>query len=236
VLHEKAPWLSPTLNDWFQHACAREPAQRFASAEAMIEALMVASGLSATRLSMVEGGVGSVVRPTPPGAGTANIGGAPAVSAATGGVPQPVARASQPYGPPPAASGSVGTSSMTVAAGVPRRGFLIPVLVIGFGLVTVLSVLVGVMWWRKRSAASDLANPPASVDLTPPVDTAPPAETASSGPVIEPAPSAAGSAPALPSAGTTARPDRPQGGGYVRPPRPPPPKPPKPPKTPDPGF
>ena len=113
VLHEVAPWLPPTLNDWFQHACAREPSQRFASAEAMIEALLLASGLSATRLSMLDGvGAGAAHRPTPAG---------PAAAGSPHLPPQAMAQSAGAFAQPTgSSSGSVGTSSMTVPRGVPH--------------------------------------------------------------------------------------------------------------------
>ncbi len=41
-----APTLPPSIDEWFRHACARDPAQRFASAADMAEALWAALGVS----------------------------------------------------------------------------------------------------------------------------------------------------------------------------------------------
>jgi len=42
-----APWLPPPMEAWFQKACAREPDQRFPTAQAFIESMRIAGGLSA---------------------------------------------------------------------------------------------------------------------------------------------------------------------------------------------
>src|SRR3954471_3003413 len=43
-LREKAPWVPETVEPWFQRACAKEPLERFQSADEMTEALQAASG------------------------------------------------------------------------------------------------------------------------------------------------------------------------------------------------
>jgi len=42
-----ARWLPPAMEAWFQKACAREPDQRFPTAQAFIESMRIAGGLSA---------------------------------------------------------------------------------------------------------------------------------------------------------------------------------------------
>src|SRR5882672_2143013 len=44
-----APWLPPTMEDWFQRACMREPEGRFATAQSFIESLRIAAGVSASQ-------------------------------------------------------------------------------------------------------------------------------------------------------------------------------------------
>ena len=148
VLHQAAPWLPPTLNDWFQHACAREPQQRFASAEAMIEALLLASGLSTTRLSMLDAAA-------PVGGGRATPAGAAI------GVPHPAApnamvqsagSAAQPVG---TGSGGVAPASMTLPHGVPKRSALVPLLLVAFGLAGVVGLGAGAWWLKNRLAPAE---------------------------------------------------------------------------------
>jgi eukaryotic-like serine/threonine-protein kinase len=43
-LREKAPWLPEAVEPWFQRACAREPLERFQSADEMTEALQASAG------------------------------------------------------------------------------------------------------------------------------------------------------------------------------------------------
>jgi serine/threonine-protein kinase len=43
-----APWLPAAMEPWFQRACAREPAGRFASAQELADALRVAAGVGRT--------------------------------------------------------------------------------------------------------------------------------------------------------------------------------------------
>jgi eukaryotic-like serine/threonine-protein kinase len=43
-LREKSPWIPETVEQWFQRACAREPLERFQSADEMTEALQAAAG------------------------------------------------------------------------------------------------------------------------------------------------------------------------------------------------
>jgi hypothetical protein len=45
-LRAKAPWVPEGVEHWFQRACAKEPLERFQSADEMIEALRAAAGTS----------------------------------------------------------------------------------------------------------------------------------------------------------------------------------------------
>jgi eukaryotic-like serine/threonine-protein kinase len=202
ALHEAAPWLSPTLNDWFQHACAREPSQRFASAEAMVEALLLASGLSATRLSMLDGSA-------PVGGARHTPAGVPAPSMPQHAGPYALAQSAsmpQPAQPAHGSSGGVGTASMTVPQGVPKRGALFPLLLVGFALVGVIAFGAGAWWLKNRLAAGEGPTPASSGETTatvtpPSEDTAPLATTAA---LDSPAPSASASAAGKPVASGTA--------------------------------
>jgi serine/threonine-protein kinase len=44
LLREKAPWVPEAVEHWFQRACAKEPLERFQSADEMTEALQAAAG------------------------------------------------------------------------------------------------------------------------------------------------------------------------------------------------
>src|SRR5689334_7524736 len=46
LLRSKAPWVPEAVEQWFQRACAKEPLERFQSADEMTEALAAAAGAS----------------------------------------------------------------------------------------------------------------------------------------------------------------------------------------------
>jgi eukaryotic-like serine/threonine-protein kinase len=46
LLRAKSPWVSEAVEQWFQRACAKEPLERFQSADEMTEALSAAAGTS----------------------------------------------------------------------------------------------------------------------------------------------------------------------------------------------
>jgi serine/threonine protein kinase len=50
-LRAAAPALPPTMETWFQKACARQPEDRYPTAQALVEALRVAAGISSARPS-----------------------------------------------------------------------------------------------------------------------------------------------------------------------------------------
>lgn len=62
-MHAQVPSLPVELDTWFQTACAKEPTQRYSTAEQMSEALWAASGLSASHLNQIDTGG----RPVPSG-------------------------------------------------------------------------------------------------------------------------------------------------------------------------
>jgi hypothetical protein len=49
ALRAVAPTLPPAVEDWFQRACARMPEDRYPSAQALVEGLRVAAGISLSR-------------------------------------------------------------------------------------------------------------------------------------------------------------------------------------------
>jgi serine/threonine-protein kinase len=201
VLHEAAPWLPPTLNDWFQHACARDPAQRFASAEAMIEALLLASGMSATRLSMLDGSAPIGGRATP------HTGAVPPGMPSQAMPSQAMAQSAGGMGMgrlSDIGSGGVGTSSVTVPRGVPARSALFPLLLVAFGLAGVIFLGAGAWWLKNRRSAEEEPVPTASVDSTvtaPP--TGEPSTTLGTTTTADPAPSASATAAVKPPPSAT---------------------------------
>jgi serine/threonine-protein kinase len=50
-LREKAPWLPESVEQWFQRACAKEPLERFQSADEMTEALQATGAASPSPMS-----------------------------------------------------------------------------------------------------------------------------------------------------------------------------------------
>jgi serine/threonine-protein kinase len=142
-----APWLPPTMEEWFQRACAREPAARFQSAQEFTDALRVAAGEGSTvgRLLAEQSGPQPVIAPTMVAAGVSAGGSAPygSAGASTG---------AGPANPP-----SVNLSGVNVAitaAGVPRRNTA--ALVVGAVMAAMaIGAVMLLVALRPRSTASD---------------------------------------------------------------------------------
>jgi serine/threonine-protein kinase len=118
-IREVAPWVSEPLRQWFQKACAREPAERFQSADQAIEALHEAVGqqpLDRDAPDQIMGPSGTVVGYAPPDSlgGTLVLDGdatSPPLSSGTAVIPpQVVHRPSsvRPWAAPPPASSTTG--------------------------------------------------------------------------------------------------------------------------------
>jgi eukaryotic-like serine/threonine-protein kinase len=94
-LRAQAPYLPPAMEDWFQRACARDPGQRYPSAQAFIEGLRVAAGSTMNSavwgptgapMSGASGGLRAEATPMPGALGTSMpLQGNPSVST-TGGI------------------------------------------------------------------------------------------------------------------------------------------------------
>jgi eukaryotic-like serine/threonine-protein kinase len=161
-----APWLPAAMELWFQRACARDPASRFASAQELADALRAAAGVG--RASALPE---SAVQPMPAGGLAGNV--AHAVSIGT-------------------ASGMSRTGDPSALPVVPKnRGALVAVsamLVLGaIGLATVLTLAKKERAPAGVSTGAALAppsQPPVPVSATAPVAAtlaaeAPPAPPAS---------------------------------------------------------
>jgi serine/threonine-protein kinase len=144
-LRSKAPWAPEAVEQWFQRACAKEPLERFQSADEMSEALQAAGGgmpLSKHK-SIPEGRIApeTLVGYAPPGLTLLDPG--PAGLART----QQLVRegnVAAPAAPIPIAVSSAGPRSDTSPQWRPPRKGLPPAIV-GIGLGVVVVVVVGVL-------------------------------------------------------------------------------------------
>jgi serine/threonine protein kinase len=116
-----APWLPPTIEAWFQRACAREPEQRFGSAQEFADALRTAAGIA------VQSPRGSSV-PDVPGMVPGADGARPAFASTGGGATSPgISRSGDDYTPP-------GTDRRWVGV---VAGLVVVVAALGAGIVVV---------------------------------------------------------------------------------------------------
>jgi serine/threonine-protein kinase len=157
-LREKAPWAPDAVEQWFQRACAKEPLERFQSADEMSEALQAAGGgmpLSKHH-SSPEGRIApeTLVGYAAPALATLLDAG-PATLART---QQVVAGAPLALNPPmlvPIAVGTLRHGNAGAAGPPPRTG--VPPLALGVGLgvavVVALGVLLALFGGLERSKA-----------------------------------------------------------------------------------
>jgi serine/threonine-protein kinase len=134
-LRAQAPYLPPAMEDWFQKACARDAGNRYPSAQAFVEALRLAAGITTT------GDRFSAVGPT---------------STETSGILRPQTTPMPLMTPMPGSmnrtmplqqgSSSVSTTGGTSLEGIPSRGkgkaliFVVSGLALAAGVVGVLLV------------------------------------------------------------------------------------------------
>jgi eukaryotic-like serine/threonine-protein kinase len=137
-----APWLPPTIEPWFQRACARDPQERYASAQEFADALRAAAGFASPSAVL------------------------PAASA----VGQPMSSVGYPVAPG-TGSGMSRSGDLSNPAGVPRAGKLplvalaLVLLFGGIGLAAVVAV-------ARRGHTPEAAGPsssPTAVASSPPV-------------------------------------------------------------------
>jgi serine/threonine protein kinase len=194
LLRTAAPWVPETVEQWFQRACAKEPLDRFQSADEMTEALQAAAGgMALTKhKSFPEGRIApeTLVGYASPALATLQLDAAPLSLARTQALAQHSAPApvAVPIAIGSAQAGAPGTSGITSGEWHPPVRKLNPLLLgLGFGLLTVAVVaitysLLGGGDANKQSAAATSARvstPPATLALAP-VGTAKPA------PAVEP--------------------------------------------------
>jgi eukaryotic-like serine/threonine-protein kinase len=203
-LRETAPWVPPAVEQWFQRACAREPLERFQSADEMSEALQAAAGgLALSKHKSVS--EGRIAPETLVGYATPAL-----VTMQLDAGPASLARTRQAVGPPgapdrPVAAHTHGAARAPIATGVetesrraitggwqaPKRGLPPLVLGVGLGLFVVALLGLGLTLWdgaekRRSNAVSASAQLPASAP-TLPTPASPAPEVAPPPPSPEPA-------------------------------------------------
>jgi serine/threonine-protein kinase len=188
-IRERAPWLPEAVADWFQKACAREPADRFQSADEMIESLRDAAGAQSRmgRASLpedVSGPSGTILGHAPPHVMNT-------VNAAAGSAEHTPSAADNTLrsstGPVSPGAGRPEQRESVVISSSERRGvagyFLFALGGVGLALALVLGALV--VRYAYRLAVAD--GPPVGVDAVEPAVVV----TAEAPPAPAPAPSLA---------------------------------------------
>ena len=159
-LRQIAPWVPPAVEQWFQRACAREPLERFQSADEMSEALQAAAGSTplSKHKSFPEGRIApeTLLGYATPALVTMQLDAGPTGLARTSqAVGQPGAAspygATRPYGAAhaPIAIG-IGTENRRNPAGggpPPERGLPPLLLGVGLGLFVVALLALGLTLW-----------------------------------------------------------------------------------------
>ncbi len=189
-MREKAPWIPEAVEQWFQRSCAKEPLERFQSADEMSEALQAAAGGLALskHKSFAEGRIApeTLVGYATPAFATLQLDAGPANLART----QQVVGGAHAASPQAFVAIAVGTSEGRDAAAEwqpPRRG--VPPLLLGVGLgllvVTLLALVVALTGNDSQpAAAAPSAQGPAEPSVTRPQS---PPEAAEPGPLARPA-------------------------------------------------
>jgi serine/threonine-protein kinase len=181
ALRQTAHWLPPPMDGWFQRACAREPGERFTSAEELTTAFAVAAGLRAGAPSTLTaeaprtGAASSTVASIDPAR-------APGVTHGSGAVPGTTAPTQHTAAP----------FSVT-ERGIPKQSLAVPIAIVA-GVIALGGAFVATRLGRSPSAE------PAAVAAS---GAASPVQAAASAPsatsvAVEPAATAAPSASAAP--------------------------------------
>ncbi len=196
-LRATAPWIPQSVAEWFQRACAREPHDRFQSADEMVEALDLALGVSSgafSRQSQPEQKIDTLRGHAPPVAH-----GVPRASASDSG--QQGKGSTQVLTTDPTLLGSNHvTASRTVDAALVVPATSRAPLIVGGGVVFLL--LVGgaaLLLGRGKASESSVAGAPSNAAQA---AAAPGAPSASATQIVPPASTAAASAPVATSTAT----------------------------------
>jgi eukaryotic-like serine/threonine-protein kinase len=194
-LRAAAPALPPAMEDWFQKACARQPDDRYPTAQAFIEALRVAAGISRRSDSFAERN--------------------PSLPGLAAGLTGPEAATLDPAGPLPST-----TTATTMAADPARTRRTRWVWVVASGILGLAVAPVVVLVTHGRSAPN--ATPSSQSETSSGMVTTPPQREGGAGVSIVPIASPSVPAPSsLPSA-ITAPPndEKPAVNSWRPPPRP----------------
>jgi serine/threonine protein kinase len=253
-LRTHAGFLPPALDAWMQRACAKEPGDRFASIEPMLDALYTAAGMARPRVQGAVAGAtnqASQVRaPTDRSGSQAGVPATHIMTQASGGISDERSSAGLSGQRSPAASDHQRTTAAVAVSGadIPKRSLAVPVVLIGLAALALGGVGAFVVLGNPREPAQAAAREGGAPTLVNSVSA--PTATQSAGTVLPPAPkNSADPAKANDSSAAAPKPtavQKPPGPAAVpaRPPEPPKPIPvpaPKPsnpprPKTPDLGF
>jgi serine/threonine-protein kinase len=145
-LREKAPWVPDTVEHWFQRACAKEPLERFQSADEMSEALQAASGgiAPSRHQSSAEGRIApeTLVGYAAPAMATLLDAGPASLARTQQLIGAHVATPSSPVAVP-IVVGTTGNSDTSAGWQPPRKG--VPPLALGVGLGVVVVLALGVL-------------------------------------------------------------------------------------------
>jgi eukaryotic-like serine/threonine-protein kinase len=137
-LRTYAPMLPPALDAWMQRVCAKEPADRFAAVEPMMEALYAAAGIARPRMQSADRSAtnqASQVRGSGVRSGSSG-GGVPAThimtQASSGGMSDHRSSSGSDRRAPPAIADHNTTAAVSVTgADIPKRSLAMPAALIG---------------------------------------------------------------------------------------------------------
>ncbi len=170
-LQAGAPWLPPGVDAWFQKACAREPDQRFSSAQEFADALRTAAGVT---LPLQRGP--SLLDAS----GQVPVGGRPAFASTGGGTSPGISRSGDDEYTPPGAS----KRWMGVVAGL-----VVVVAALGAGIVVV----------GKSKSAPATASPGPAESAAPHPQTSSSASASATVEALAPPPTSAPEKPTAPT-------------------------------------
>jgi eukaryotic-like serine/threonine-protein kinase len=168
LLRAKAPWVPESVEVWFQRACAKEPLERFQSADEMTEALQAAAGgaVLSKHKSFPEGRIAPetlVGYAAPPALATLHPDMSPAslartqrVVVAAGAAAVSASAATSPgFGAPAAGERAAAPVAISVSSGdarslstdftLPKRSVAPLFIGVGLGLLAVVSVVLTVL-------------------------------------------------------------------------------------------
>jgi hypothetical protein len=200
--------LPPTMEAWFQRACAREPGDRFQTATAFGEALVEASGLPSSEL----GSIGVAAGPGKDGRSWSSV------PAPMGSGPYPPAVAQSAPRMAPSTTGASNLAGDVLGLPSRKRGAFVAALA---GLVTLAGIIGTITLVLRVRAPADTvlaASPtPESPSMVPEAPPPVPSGAPSAAPVV---PASASQVAIVPDASAPVRPPAVATGARVAPPKP----------------